>query len=86
MSSLGPSLAGYVKSSRTLSKYVKPLAIWYANLSGYRQMGLKYDDLCACHKCVLSERINPVLQWLRRAQKSNGLIYFEVLKRQPHVK
>jgi len=45
VSVLGPSFAGFVKSSRTLSKYIKPLASWYANVSGYRQMGLKYDDL-----------------------------------------
>jgi len=42
---LGYSLAGWIKSSRSLSKYVKPVANWYANLAGYRQMGLKYDDL-----------------------------------------
>jgi ubiquinol-cytochrome c reductase subunit 7 len=49
---LGYSLAGWIKSSRTLSKYVKPVANWYADLAGYRQMGLKYDDLCACHDIV----------------------------------
>ncbi|KAI0797769.1 cytochrome bd ubiquinol oxidase subunit [Abortiporus biennis] len=42
---LGPSLAPYIRSSKTLSSYVKPFANWYANLMGYRQMGLKYDDL-----------------------------------------
>jgi len=42
---LGYSLIGWIKSSRTLSQYVKPIANWYANLAGYRQMGLKYDDL-----------------------------------------
>jgi len=42
---LGLSLAPYVKSSRTLSKYIKPLATWYANISGYRKYGYKYDDL-----------------------------------------
>jgi hypothetical protein len=46
---LGYSLAGWIKSSRSVSKYVKPVANWYANLAGYRQMGLKYDDLRACH-------------------------------------
>ena len=44
---LGPSLAPYVRSSRTLSKWFKPLANWYANLSGYRRVGLVYDDLRA---------------------------------------
>jgi len=42
---LGLSFAPYVKSSRTLYKWIKPFATWYANLSGYRQMGLRYDDL-----------------------------------------
>jgi Ubiquinol-cytochrome C reductase complex 14kD subunit len=42
---LGLSLAPYVRSSRTLYKWFKPLATWYTNLSGYRQMGFRYDDL-----------------------------------------
>ncbi|ETW85540.1 hypothetical protein HETIRDRAFT_141404 [Heterobasidion irregulare TC 32-1] len=42
---LGISFAPYVRSSRTLSRWLKPVASWYANLSGYRQMGFKYDDL-----------------------------------------
>ncbi|EGN96011.1 hypothetical protein SERLA73DRAFT_141131 [Serpula lacrymans var. lacrymans S7.3] len=45
MNALGPSLAPYIRSSRTLSKWVKPISVWYANLMGYRKMGLKYDDL-----------------------------------------
>jgi hypothetical protein len=45
---LGYSLAGWIKSSRTLSKYIKPVANWYADLAGYRKMGLKYDDLREC--------------------------------------
>lgn len=49
MNAIGPSLAGWVKSSRTLSKYVKPVAVWYANLAGYRKVGLKYDDLREYH-------------------------------------
>jgi len=42
---LGPSLAGYVRSSKTLSRWLKPVSICYANLAGYRRIGLKYDDL-----------------------------------------
>ncbi|TFY71743.1 hypothetical protein EVG20_g1264 [Dentipellis fragilis] len=42
---LGPSLAPYVRSSRTLRGWVTPIAKWYANLTGYRRMGLVYDDL-----------------------------------------
>jgi hypothetical protein len=44
---LGLSFAPYVRSSRTLSKWLKPIATWYANLSGYRRVGLLYDDLRA---------------------------------------
>ena len=43
---LGISLAPYIKSSKTLTRWIQPMASWYANLSGYRRMGLKYDDLC----------------------------------------
>jgi len=43
---LGFSLAPYVRSSRTLSKLVTPIAAWYANAMGYRKYGFKYDDLC----------------------------------------
>ncbi|TFK42917.1 cytochrome b-c1 complex subunit 7 [Crucibulum laeve] len=42
---LSYSWAPYVKSSRTLYKWVKPVADWYANASGYRKYGFKYDDL-----------------------------------------
>ncbi|KAF9489821.1 14 kDa subunit of cytochrome bd ubiquinol oxidase [Pleurotus eryngii] len=42
---LGPSLAPQIRASRSLTKWLKPFATWYANLAGYRQMGFKYDDL-----------------------------------------
>jgi ubiquinol-cytochrome c reductase subunit 7 len=42
---LGASAAPYIKSSRTLSKWIQPIANWYANAAGYRKYGLKYDDL-----------------------------------------
>ncbi|KAH7889783.1 cytochrome b-c1 complex subunit 7 [Phlebopus sp. FC_14] len=45
MNALGPTLAPYIRSSRTLKKWVTPIAQWYADLAGYRQYGLKYDDL-----------------------------------------
>lgn len=45
MSALGPSLASAVKNSRGLYGFLKPLADKYANLAGYRQHGLKYDDI-----------------------------------------
>ncbi|KAF8232390.1 14 kDa subunit of cytochrome bd ubiquinol oxidase [Tricholoma matsutake] len=42
---LSVSLAPYVKSSRTLFKWLKPIATWYTNAAGYRKYGFKYDDL-----------------------------------------
>lgn len=42
---LGPSLAGYIRSSKSLTNWLKPVSFWYANLAGYRKIGLKYDDL-----------------------------------------
>ncbi|GAA6034303.1 hypothetical protein JCM8097_003834 [Rhodosporidiobolus ruineniae] len=45
MSILGPSFAKQVKQSRSLYGMLKPLADRYANLAGYRKMGLKADDL-----------------------------------------
>lgn len=42
---LGPSFGPQILASRRLSKWIKPIAHWYANVSGYRKMGLRYDDL-----------------------------------------
>ena len=42
---MGLSLAQQVTKSRTLYRWFKPVANWYAHIAGYRQMGLKYDDL-----------------------------------------
>ncbi|KAI0362694.1 ubiquinol-cytochrome-c reductase complex subunit 6 [Trametes cingulata] len=42
---LGPSLAPAIRRNRTLYQWLKPVADWYANVSGYRKVGLKYDDL-----------------------------------------
>lgn len=41
----GLSLARFVKSSPALLRMVRPVANAYARAAGYRQMGLKYDDL-----------------------------------------
>lgn len=43
---LGATLAPYVQSSRTLTRWITPVAHWYANASGWRKYGYKYDDLC----------------------------------------
>ncbi|KAI5478157.1 hypothetical protein MNV49_005421 [Pseudohyphozyma bogoriensis] len=45
MSALGPSFAPLVRANKGLFKAIKPVADFYAQLSGYRQHGLKYDDI-----------------------------------------
>ncbi|BFZ57024.1 Cytochrome b-c1 complex subunit 7, mitochondrial [Savitreella phatthalungensis] len=40
-----PSFAAAVMKSPGLKNLLTPLAKTYARMSGYRQMGLKYDDL-----------------------------------------
>jgi hypothetical protein len=64
---LGLSFAPYVRSSRTLSKWLKPVASWYANLSGYRRVGLLYDDLRASRfssSLLTKLRIPPAIVFL----------------------
>ncbi|PWN47108.1 14 kDa subunit of cytochrome bd ubiquinol oxidase [Violaceomyces palustris] len=41
----GLSLAKYIQQSPSLLRVIKPVANAYANATGYRQVGLKYDDL-----------------------------------------
>ncbi|KAF2690780.1 hypothetical protein K458DRAFT_326648 [Lentithecium fluviatile CBS 122367] len=40
-----PSLAPFILKRPWLQKWVKPLANWYVNAAGYRQLGLRADDL-----------------------------------------
>ncbi|KZP01265.1 ubiquinol-cytochrome c reductase subunit 7 [Calocera viscosa TUFC12733] len=42
---LGISFANQIIKNRTLYRWVKPIAVWYADLCGYRKLGLRYDDL-----------------------------------------
>lgn len=44
---LGVSLTPMLKRSPYWTRVLTPIAKWYAEVSGYRRMGLKYDDLCA---------------------------------------
>ncbi|GAO19493.1 uncharacterized protein UV8b_00409 [Ustilaginoidea virens] len=41
----GYSLAPFVLRRPWLAKMVMPAANWYANAAGYKQLGLRYDDL-----------------------------------------
>ncbi|KAF2184388.1 hypothetical protein K469DRAFT_580125 [Zopfia rhizophila CBS 207.26] len=40
-----PSLAPYIAKRPWLKKWFEPLAKWYCNAAGYRQLGLRADDL-----------------------------------------
>ncbi|KAK3996678.1 cytochrome b-c1 complex subunit 7 [Cladorrhinum sp. PSN332] len=56
---VAPSLAPYVTARPWLLKLFKPLTSWYTGASGYRQLGLRADDL-------ISEENETVLKALRR--------------------
>ncbi|KAI1327358.1 14 kDa subunit of cytochrome bd ubiquinol oxidase [Xylariaceae sp. FL0255] len=53
------SLAPYVAKRPWLLKLIKPLAGWYSNAAGYRQLGLRSDDL-------IVEENEMVIQALKR--------------------
>ena len=38
-----PSLAPYIMKRPWLQRWMKPLANWYCNAAGYRQLGLRYS-------------------------------------------
>ncbi|KZM25121.1 mitochondrial electron transport, ubiquinol to cytochrome c [Ascochyta rabiei] len=40
-----PSLAPMIMKRPWLQRWMKPLANWYTNAAGYRQLGLRADDL-----------------------------------------
>ncbi|KAI1616993.1 ubiquinol-cytochrome c reductase subunit 7 [Exophiala viscosa] len=40
-----PSMAPYILKRPWLKRWMMPLANWYAEAAGYRQLGLKADDL-----------------------------------------
>ncbi|GAD95584.1 cytochrome b-c1 complex subunit 7 [Paecilomyces variotii No. 5] len=40
-----PSLANYIVKRPALTRFLMPIAEWYTNASGYRRLGLRYDDL-----------------------------------------
>ncbi|KAI1420408.1 cytochrome b-c1 complex subunit 7 [Xylaria sp. FL1777] len=54
-----PSLAPFVLKRPWLRNLLTPLAGWYANAAGYRQLGLRADDL-------ISEENETVLKALQR--------------------
>jgi ubiquinol-cytochrome c reductase subunit 7 len=40
-----PSLAPLIKKRPWLQRWMQPLANWYCNAAGYRQLGLRYAAL-----------------------------------------
>lgn len=68
---LGPSLAPYIRSSKTLTRWFKPISHWYANLAGYRRIGLRYDDL---------RTSNPPSVFVLSFLRNGCFIYFAVCK------
>lgn len=79
MNALGPSLAPYVRSSRSLKGLITPVAHWYANLMGYRRMGLKYDDL----RTYLSPFFSV---FVVRATSDAGNVFFFLKKWKSYLK
>ena len=70
---LGPTLAPQIRSSKTIYRWFKPFADWYAQISGYRQMGLKYDDLRMSSPSLFMGILSKCsLQSLRSAKMSRG--------------
>ncbi|ORZ30658.1 cytochrome b-c1 complex subunit 7 [Catenaria anguillulae PL171] len=51
------ALAQTIKSSRILSSMLMPIARWNANAAGYRQLGLKYDDIIMEESPVVQEAL-----------------------------
>ena len=72
------SLASFIKSSPTVHKLVKPVANAYAHIAGYRQMGLRYDDLIQEENMQMQKvrilgflpRASPA--WVVYGQKANA--------------
>ncbi|EGS18330.1 putative cytochrome b-c1 complex protein [Thermochaetoides thermophila DSM 1495] len=55
-----PSLIDAVVARPWLARLLKPVANWYVNAAGYRQMGLRADDLI----CEEDERVLKALKRL----------------------
>ncbi|KAH9876088.1 hypothetical protein J1614_003967 [Plenodomus biglobosus] len=53
-----PSLAPYIVKRPWLKKWITPLANWYANAAGYRQLGLRADDLLPEENDVVQIALN----------------------------
>ncbi|KAG0244949.1 ubiquinol-cytochrome c reductase complex 14 kDa protein [Mortierella sp. GBAus27b] len=54
----GITLANQVKASKFWSKALQPVANAFINASGYRKLGLRYDDILREETDVIREAIN----------------------------
>lgn len=79
MHPLGYSFASHIKSSRTLKNWFEPIAKWYAEASGYRKYGFKYDDLLveerpdvqrALGRMTIREQYDRTFRFKRASQAS----------------
>ncbi|KAI9216419.1 ubiquinol-cytochrome-c reductase complex subunit 6 [Blastocladiella britannica] len=52
------AIANTIKSSRILSAFVAPIARWNANAAGYRQLGLRYDDITMEETPIVQEALS----------------------------
>ncbi|KAB8301107.1 hypothetical protein EYC80_003013 [Monilinia laxa] len=64
-----PSLASWIVKKPGLLKIMQPLASWYTNAAGYRQLGLRADDL-------LPEESEEVLLALKQLSSALSNINF----------
>ncbi|KAK3817279.1 MAG: cytochrome b-c1 complex subunit 7 [Benniella sp.] len=54
----GITLANQVKASKFWSKALQPVANAFVNAAGYRQLGLRYDDILREETDIIREAIN----------------------------
>jgi hypothetical protein len=57
-----PSLAPYIMKRPWLQRWMKPLANWYCNAAGYRQLGLRYGapDADTAHGRAWNEAVDRI--------------------------
>ncbi|KAF8980498.1 Cytochrome b-c1 complex subunit 7 [Entomortierella lignicola] len=61
----GITLVNHVKSSKFLSNLLQPVANAFVNASGYRKLGLRYDD-------VLREETDIIHEAIKRLPEHEG--------------
>ncbi|EDP45344.1 hypothetical protein MGL_0333 [Malassezia globosa CBS 7966] len=82
MASKSISLAKFIKSSPTLLKLVQPVANAYAHAAGYRQMGLRYDDLIVEENHQMQKALSrvPPLEQYDRVYRMRRAVQCSILQ------